>query len=189
MCFVWISEQTAIISLYSINCLLSAVLWATRRVCAPILVPLIACRWQRSCPRVAIKNYVACRRSPSSGWKDLLYTAAEKGAKRILAACLCIASEQTLIRHHVLLLPPLSAKDLVLCLVEGSRMSACQSATSECAIALHDEGSRACHVQPGIVNVRCKNVFTFFEATQNKFPCFQDKLRTVHGQCLASGTV
>jgi hypothetical protein len=71
---------------YNINCLLFAVLWATCSVCAPVLVPLIACRWQCSCPRVAIKSYVALHCSPSDGWKDLLYTAMENRANRILGA-------------------------------------------------------------------------------------------------------
>jgi hypothetical protein len=69
-----------------INCLLFAVLWATCSVCAPVLIPLIACRWQCSGPRVAIKSYVAWHRSPSDGWKDLLYTAMENRANRILRA-------------------------------------------------------------------------------------------------------
>jgi len=154
MCFMWTWEQTAIISLYSINCLLFAVLWATCRVCAPVSVPLIACGWQCSCPWVAIKSYVAWHRSPSDGWKDLLYAAMENRANRILGAAFVWRQS----RHWL----------AVTCSPFRCSLP-CRRSQPVCQYVTQQHWHCCCYcldIQPHCCNKYYNNVFPFLEAIQ-----------------------
>ena len=134
---------------YSNNCLLFAVLWATCSVCAPVLVPLIACRWQCSCPWVAIKSYVALRSSPSDGWKDLLYAAMENRANRILGAAFVWRQSRPWLT--VMCSPFLCSSPCRRTLY----VSMLHSNTWHCHYL---------HIQPHCVNKCCKNILPYFEA-------------------------